>query len=199
MLYENSLAFSPSGRSWTDFVHESEKHGWPSFRDAEVISDRLRVLSDGETVRCVEGNPAFRPRPLLRAPAPSALDSLRSQIGQAPTMVSARRPASYVVPHAASMGRTLVTIFPTRKETDIASTWCVLATLRAPVRTWSKIKPDTIEWDPCAGVPRGLKNAICFALRKICRVQRVIKCGCAGVCSRLCAQHAGGHQGAKGN
>lgn len=41
---------APVGRSWADFVHESVKHGWPSFRDAEVISDRLRVLSDGETV-----------------------------------------------------------------------------------------------------------------------------------------------------
>jgi hypothetical protein len=63
-------------RSWADFVHESEKHGWPSFRDAEVISDRLRVLSDGETVRCVEGRLAFRLRPLPRAPALSAFDSL---------------------------------------------------------------------------------------------------------------------------
>ena len=34
-------------------MHESLHHGWPSFRDAEVISDRVRVLSDGETVRCV--------------------------------------------------------------------------------------------------------------------------------------------------
>ena len=37
VLYENSLASSPSGRSWADFVHKSVKHGWPSFRDAEVI------------------------------------------------------------------------------------------------------------------------------------------------------------------
>jgi hypothetical protein len=76
VLYENSLASSPSGRSWADFVHESVKHGWPSFRDAEVISDRLRVLSDGETVRFVEGKLDFRPRPLPRAPALSAFDSL---------------------------------------------------------------------------------------------------------------------------
>jgi hypothetical protein len=180
-------------------VHESEKHGWPSFRDAEIISDRLRVLSDGETVRCVEGKLAFRPRPLPRAPALIAFNSLQSQVGQAPTKVSARRPASDVVSHAASMGRTLVTIFLTRKETDTASTWCVLATLRAPVRICAKIKPGTTDGDPCAGVPRCLEIAIGCALQKICPVRRVIKCGCAGVCSRICAQHTPGHQGAKGN
>ena len=38
------------GRSWDEFVHESLHHGWPSFRDAEVISKRVRVLEDGETV-----------------------------------------------------------------------------------------------------------------------------------------------------
>jgi peptide methionine sulfoxide reductase MsrB len=41
---------APVGRSWEDFVHESLHHGWPSFRDQEVISDRVRVLPDGETV-----------------------------------------------------------------------------------------------------------------------------------------------------
>ena len=39
-------------------------------------TDRLRVLSDGETMRFVEGKLAFRPRPLPRAPALSAFDSL---------------------------------------------------------------------------------------------------------------------------
>ena len=32
------------------FLEESRAHGWPSFRDAEVIWDNVRVLYDGETV-----------------------------------------------------------------------------------------------------------------------------------------------------
>merc|ERR1711924_147193 len=28
---------APKGRSWEEFVEESRAHGWPSFRDAEVI------------------------------------------------------------------------------------------------------------------------------------------------------------------
>ena len=41
---------APVGRSWQDFIDESVHHGWPSFRDAEVLPDRVRVLEDGETV-----------------------------------------------------------------------------------------------------------------------------------------------------
>lgn len=41
---------APVGRSWEDFLKESRTHGWPSFRDAEVIWDDVRVLSNGETV-----------------------------------------------------------------------------------------------------------------------------------------------------
>ena len=85
--------------------------------------------------------------------------------------LSARRPVSYVVSHAASMGRTLVTIFPTRKATDIASTWCVFATLRAPVRTCATIKSGTIEGDPSAAC---LEIAICCALQKICPRDQVV-------------------------
>lgn len=44
------LFVAPRGRSWADFVHESKAHGWPSFRDAEVVWDHVRVLPDGETV-----------------------------------------------------------------------------------------------------------------------------------------------------
>merc|ERR1712157_573392 len=40
----------PRGRSMRDFMEESRKHGWPSFRDDEVISANVRVLPDGETV-----------------------------------------------------------------------------------------------------------------------------------------------------
>ena len=38
------------GRSFEDFVNESKKHGWPSFRDEEVVWENTRVLPGGETV-----------------------------------------------------------------------------------------------------------------------------------------------------
>mmetsp|Transcript_135748 Transcript_135748/g.260702 ORF Transcript_135748/g.260702 Transcript_135748/m.260702 type:complete len:240 (+) Transcript_135748:79-798(+) len=33
----------PRGRPMTEFVEESQNHGWPSFRDAEFISENLKV------------------------------------------------------------------------------------------------------------------------------------------------------------
>merc|ERR1712032_1021637 len=44
------LYVAPKGRSFNDFIVESAAHGWPSFRDAEVVWDDVRVLPDGETV-----------------------------------------------------------------------------------------------------------------------------------------------------
>ena len=45
------LFVAPINRSAQDFVRESEIHGWPSFRDEEVVWDNVRVLkSSGETV-----------------------------------------------------------------------------------------------------------------------------------------------------
>jgi len=44
------LFIAPRGRSFEAFVKESSAHGWPSFRDDEVVWDNVRVLSDGETV-----------------------------------------------------------------------------------------------------------------------------------------------------
>jgi hypothetical protein len=44
------LFSAPIGRSWDDFVRESRKHGWPSFRDAEVDWDNVRCLRNGECV-----------------------------------------------------------------------------------------------------------------------------------------------------
>ena len=42
---------APVNRSVDDFIAESEVHGWPSFRDAEVVWENVRVLkSSGETV-----------------------------------------------------------------------------------------------------------------------------------------------------
>merc|ERR1711920_1190083 len=44
------LFFAPRGRSFADFADESRRHGWPSFRDAEVNWRLVRVLPGGETV-----------------------------------------------------------------------------------------------------------------------------------------------------
>jgi len=45
------LFVAPIGRSAEDFIRESEIHGWPSFRDEEVVWDNVRVLKgSGETV-----------------------------------------------------------------------------------------------------------------------------------------------------
>ncbi|KAL3802825.1 hypothetical protein HJC23_007602 [Cyclotella cryptica] len=45
---------APIGRSVDEFIAESEVHGWPSFRDDEVVWDNVRVLrSSGETVSTI--------------------------------------------------------------------------------------------------------------------------------------------------
>ena len=44
------LFIAPRGRTFDDFLKESSSHGWPSFRDEEVVWDNVRCLSDGETV-----------------------------------------------------------------------------------------------------------------------------------------------------
>ena len=41
---------APKGRTWSEFHRESTVHGWPSFRDDEVIGENVRVLADGEVV-----------------------------------------------------------------------------------------------------------------------------------------------------
>mmetsp|Transcript_3746 Transcript_3746/g.6955 ORF Transcript_3746/g.6955 Transcript_3746/m.6955 type:complete len:216 (+) Transcript_3746:84-731(+) len=48
------LFVAPIGRSMSSFLAESEYHGWPSFRDEEVVWDNVRVLKgSGETVSTV--------------------------------------------------------------------------------------------------------------------------------------------------
>jgi peptide methionine sulfoxide reductase MsrB len=45
------LFVAPINRSVDEFIEESQVHGWPSFRDQEVVWDNVRVLkSSGETV-----------------------------------------------------------------------------------------------------------------------------------------------------
>jgi peptide methionine sulfoxide reductase MsrB len=45
-----ALFVAPIGRSAENLVQESEVHGWPSFRDEEVVWENVRTLKDGETV-----------------------------------------------------------------------------------------------------------------------------------------------------
>jgi len=44
------LFIAPHNRTWGQFIEESTKHGWPSFRDSEVDWDYARVLPGGEMV-----------------------------------------------------------------------------------------------------------------------------------------------------
>ena len=51
------LFVAPRGRSLDAFVSESRWHGWPSFRDDEVVWDNVRCLRGGETVRAAPARP----------------------------------------------------------------------------------------------------------------------------------------------
>jgi len=44
------LFVAPRGRDMESFLKESSSHGWPSFRDEEVVWDNVRCLKDGEAV-----------------------------------------------------------------------------------------------------------------------------------------------------
>lgn len=44
------LFIAPIGRTMKQFLDESKAHGWPSFRDEEVVWENVRCLKDGETV-----------------------------------------------------------------------------------------------------------------------------------------------------
>ena len=46
----NLLFEAPKGRSMEEFLTESASHGWPSFRDEEVVWDHVRCLKDGECI-----------------------------------------------------------------------------------------------------------------------------------------------------
>jgi peptide methionine sulfoxide reductase MsrB len=41
---------APKGRSYAEWKHESEHHGWPSFREEEIIFENLREVAGGEIV-----------------------------------------------------------------------------------------------------------------------------------------------------
>mmetsp|Transcript_1559 Transcript_1559/g.2590 ORF Transcript_1559/g.2590 Transcript_1559/m.2590 type:complete len:232 (-) Transcript_1559:36-731(-) len=44
------LFVAPRGRTFQEFIKETLSHGWPSFRDEEVLWDKVRVLNKGECV-----------------------------------------------------------------------------------------------------------------------------------------------------
>ena len=66
------LFVAPRGRSWADFVRESRSHGWPSFRDEEVITDSVRVLKNGEAVS-VDGTHLGKRLDFFTTPSPAFL------------------------------------------------------------------------------------------------------------------------------
>ena len=41
---------APIGRTYEEFLKESKRHGWPSFRDNEVVWENVRILPNGEAV-----------------------------------------------------------------------------------------------------------------------------------------------------
>lgn len=45
-----ALFVAPRGRDMDAFLKESASHGWPSFRDEEVVWDSVRCLDNGEAV-----------------------------------------------------------------------------------------------------------------------------------------------------
>ena len=44
------LFIAPRGRTFSEFEKESKSHGWPSFRDEEVVWENVRCLANGEAV-----------------------------------------------------------------------------------------------------------------------------------------------------
>ena len=55
------LFVAPRGRTFAEFLKESRAHGWPSFRDEEVVWENMRCLSNGEAVS-VDGYVTDEPR-----------------------------------------------------------------------------------------------------------------------------------------
>ena len=44
------LFIAPKGRTLDAFLAESRSHGWPSFRDEEVVWENVRCLPNGEAI-----------------------------------------------------------------------------------------------------------------------------------------------------
>jgi len=50
-----ALFVAPIGRSQEEFLSESSKHGWPSFRDSEVVWDNVKLLKNNGEMVSVDG------------------------------------------------------------------------------------------------------------------------------------------------
>lgn len=99
------LFIAPRGRSFEAFLRESQEHGWPSFRDEEVVWDNVRCLSNGEAVS-VDGTHVSGMR-------------LRCAVNPCYNLVSDA--ISCDVIDLCSWA----TISQTRRATATASTWCL--------------------------------------------------------------------------
>jgi hypothetical protein len=95
------------------FLEESEHHGWPSFRDAEVVWENVLVKPGGETVS-INGTHVCR-APHSRTTEPPA-DAPPPTYPPRPCAPDPRRP-----PRLCSLGTTCQT-----PPTDIVSTLCAL-------------------------------------------------------------------------
>ena len=50
------LFIAPRNRTWREFLDESRAHGWPSFRDDELVAEAVRVLrGHGGEIVSVDG------------------------------------------------------------------------------------------------------------------------------------------------
>jgi peptide methionine sulfoxide reductase MsrB len=52
-FYDSALnrpVFAVTKRPLSQFLEESVKHGWPSFRAEDVVWENVRILDDGEVV-----------------------------------------------------------------------------------------------------------------------------------------------------
>ena len=48
------LFVAPKGRSFAEFKSESDKHGWPSFRPKEMVSENV-IIHDGGRMESICG------------------------------------------------------------------------------------------------------------------------------------------------
>ena len=71
------LFVAPLGRSMKAFLEESAVHGWPSFRDEEVVWENVRILSDGEAVSVVSFH-ALEHAPITNRAWPASLSAHHS-------------------------------------------------------------------------------------------------------------------------
>ena len=116
------LFIAPVGRSYAAFFSESVDHGWPSFRDEEVVAENVRSLPGGETVS-INGT---------RAPLPPDRPNPAARCRPCPRPVPSHIMSSLGLAAAACRSQISDTICQTARETDTAST---LSASRATLQT----------------------------------------------------------------